>query len=87
MDKLYIRVFCGIVTAPAVIFISLDVGRPTAEAVSRLFSSPISGLIPKLDCVGFVVDKVTLRHVFMRVLRSSAVSIISPVLPAHSCIC
>jgi hypothetical protein len=51
------------------------------------FSSPISGLIPKLDCVGFVVDKVTLRNVFMSVLRSSAVSIIPLVLPEHSCIC
>jgi hypothetical protein len=82
-------VFCGIVPAPAAIVISLDVvGRAMAQAVRRLFFlSPISGLIPKLDCLGFVVDKVTLRNEFMSVLRSSAVHIIPSVLPEHSCIC
>jgi hypothetical protein len=37
--------------------------------------------------VGFVMDILTLSHVFIGVLWFSAVSIIPPVLPKHSCIC
>jgi hypothetical protein len=36
--------------------------------------------------VGFVVDKVALEQVFLRVLQFSSVSIIPPLLHIHSCI-
>jgi hypothetical protein len=39
---------------------------------------------PRSDRVGFVVDKVALWQVFLQVLLSSPVNIITPVIHAHS---
>jgi hypothetical protein len=51
----------------------------------RIFFSPRrSGAAPRAVHVGFVVDKVALGRVFLRVLRVSHVSIIPPLLHIHS---
>jgi hypothetical protein len=48
------------------------------QAVSR---QPVTGFAPRSIRVGFMVDKVALGHVFVRVLRFSPVNIIPPSLP------
>jgi hypothetical protein len=42
------------------------------------------GFSPGSVCVGFVVDRVAVRQVFLRVLRVSFVSIVPPRLHTHS---
>jgi hypothetical protein len=42
--------------------------------------------VPWAVFVGFVIDKVALGQVFLRVLRFSPASIIPPLLHIHSCI-
>jgi hypothetical protein len=57
--------------------------RPEARAMSQIIASLTSlrsGFRCRPVCVEFVVDKVALRHVFIRVLRIACVGII-PVFP------
>jgi hypothetical protein len=56
-------------------------GRAMAQAVSRRPLTAESRVAPGLIRVGFVVEKVALGQVFLRVLRFSPVSIIPPSFP------
>jgi hypothetical protein len=56
-------------------------GRAVAQAVNRRRLTTESRVAPGLIRVGFVVDKVALGHVFLRVLRFSPVSMIPPSFP------
>jgi hypothetical protein len=55
-----------------------SLGRAMAQAVSRRPLTWEAGFAPESIHVGFVVDRVVLGQVFLRVLRISPVSIIPP---------
>jgi hypothetical protein len=63
------------------VFYLLERGRAMAQAVSRWPQRP--EFVPESIHVGFVVDKVALGQVFLRVLRFSPVTIIPPLLHIH----
>jgi hypothetical protein len=48
------------------------------------FSPRMPGFAPRAAHVGFVVDKVALGQIFLRILRSSPVNIIPPLFHIHS---
>jgi hypothetical protein len=58
--------------------------RGMAQAVSRWPNTAKARLYLRLLGVGFVVDKVTVEQVFLRVQRFSLVSIIPPTLHINS---
>jgi hypothetical protein len=57
-----------------------------AQAVSRWLSGRSLGFVLKAGQLGFVVDKMALERIFLRVLQFSRVSIIPPLLHIRSCI-
>jgi hypothetical protein len=59
-------------------------GEGWTRSTSKQKFSP--GFAPRPVHVGFVVDKVALGQVFLRVLRFSPVNTIQPLLHIHSCI-
>jgi hypothetical protein len=61
-------------------------GRAVAQAVSRRPVTAETGFSPRAVHVEFVMDKVALGQVSLRVLRFFPVSIIPPLLHIHSCI-
>jgi hypothetical protein len=56
-------------------------GRAVAQAVSRWTLNAAAWVRAQVNPVGFVVDKVALGQVFLRVLRLSPVNIIPPWTP------
>jgi hypothetical protein len=63
------------------ITIKIIIGRAMAQAVSRRLLTAAARVRAQVNPVGFVVDKVALGQVFLRVLRFSPVNIISPWAP------
>lgn len=61
-------------------------GRAIAQAVSRRFSPRRPRFVPRSVHVGFIVNKVALGLIFLRVLRCSPVNIIPLLIHNHSCI-
>jgi hypothetical protein len=57
------------------------VGRAMAQAVNRRPVTAAAWVRAQVNPVGFVVDKVALGQVFLRVLRFSPVNIIPPCAP------
>ena len=58
-----------------------------AQVLSYWFFSLKARSNPWPVQVGFLVDEVALGQMFLQVYRFSPVSIIPPVLHAHSCLC
>jgi hypothetical protein len=60
---------------------SLPIGRAMAQAVIRRPLTTVAWVRSQVNPVGFVVGKVALGQVFLRVLRFSSVYIIPPWAP------
>lgn len=57
--------------------------RETSQPVSRRFSRRRSWFTPRAVHSRYVVEKVTVKQVYLRILRFSNVSIISPLISNH----
>jgi hypothetical protein len=61
-----------------IVALTADVDRTMAQAVSRRPLTAAAWVRARVNTVGFVVGKVALGQVFLRVLRFSPVNIIPP---------
>jgi hypothetical protein len=66
--------------------LSPSLAHETAQPLVVGFSLRRPGFAPKAVHVEFVVDRVALGQVFLRVLQFLLVSVIPPLLHIHSCI-